>query len=79
VKIVRNYEIRFVRKDRRAALVCATRCYNDLDARVVARRMLTPEFAYAELWHGMEQVDVIRDAGPPLSQNEQPEVSRRYA
>jgi hypothetical protein len=54
-----DYEFRFVREDGRVAFVCATRCYNDLDARVVALRMMKPEFAFAEIWRGMERVDLL--------------------
>jgi hypothetical protein len=48
----RDYEIRFLKVDGTVSLMFVTNCVSDEHARETAVRMMRPEFASFEVWHG---------------------------
>jgi hypothetical protein len=48
----RDYEIRFLKADGTVSLMFVTHCVGDAHARETAVRMMRPEFARFEVWHG---------------------------
>jgi hypothetical protein len=53
-----NYQISFMRPNGERSMLCMAVCNSDLDATIVAAKLMRPEFSHVEIWRGSDRVSM---------------------